>query len=328
MLNKESNKIQKNLLNITTARYHSNHANFSLNAKLKYLPVDNSENLIEQPLCLVDELNLIRLPFESDHFHMSNDKRELIIVDKNEIPLSEPIIFKQLTLESIELEYIGDYRKSIQIIEISSHHSINKSITLNVKSISFDKLPASIKNRAKTIEEKFETLLINIQNKSHQLKQSERIRFEYFQFLYIRFNEEMEHEKNIEYLYDKIEKMQYDLHQKMTDSLEIIKLEDLNKLIKNVYDINQIEIPNYLKTKNEKLIHIFNFILRFLHNQLKIIEQYKNKIFNELEQFQIKSIDNNENFYFQQIIFIKNEITINNHKKLLRLIKKIESFIK
>ncbi|CAF5022311.1 unnamed protein product, partial [Rotaria sp. Silwood1] len=75
-----------------------------------------------------------------------------------------------------------------------------------------------IKNRAKTIEEKFETLLINIQNKSHQLKQSERIRFEYFQFLYIRFNEEMEHEKNIEYLYDKIEKMQYDLHQKMSMS--------------------------------------------------------------------------------------------------------------
>ncbi|CAF5140236.1 unnamed protein product, partial [Rotaria sp. Silwood1] len=121
---------------------------------------------------------------------------------------------------------------------------------------------SGIKNRAKTIEEKFETLLINIQNKSHQLKQSQRIRFEYFQFLYIRFNEEMEREKTMEYLYDRIEKMQYDLHQE---------------------------------------IHI--------------------------KQFQIKPIDNNENFYFQQIIFIKNEITINNHKKLLRLIKKIESFI-
>ncbi|CAF3805440.1 unnamed protein product, partial [Rotaria sp. Silwood1] len=183
---------------------------------------------------------------------------------------------------------------------------------------------SGIKIRAKTIEEKFETLLINIQNKSHQLKQSQRIRFEYFQLLYIRFNEEMEREKNIEYLYDKIEKMQYDLHQKMADSLETIKLEDLNKIIKNVYDINQIEIPNYLKTKNEKLIHIFNFILRFLHNQLKIIEQYKKNIFNELEQFQIKSIDNNENFYFQQITFIENEIKINNHKKLLRLIKKFK----
>ncbi|CAF5164564.1 unnamed protein product, partial [Rotaria sp. Silwood1] len=112
-----------------------------LNAKLKYLPVDNSENLIEQPLCLVDELNLIRLPFESDRFHISNDKHELIIVDKNEMSLSEPITFKKLTLESIEFEYIDDYRKTIQIIELSSHHSINKSISLNVKSIFFDKLP-------------------------------------------------------------------------------------------------------------------------------------------------------------------------------------------
>ncbi|CAF1399147.1 unnamed protein product, partial [Rotaria sp. Silwood1] len=254
MLNKESNKIQKNLLNITTARYHSNHANFSLNAKLKYLSVDYSGNLIEQPLCLVDEhnmpisdeLNLIRLPFESDRFYISNDKHELIIVDKNEMSLSEPITFKKLTLESIEFEYIDDYRKTIQIIEISSNHSINKSISLNVKSIFFDKLPprihklekdliqqliqisiqlndpliikqvknltnhmqdtqllnelrsiilSGIKIRAKTIEEKFETLLINIQNKSHELKQSQRIRFEYVQFLYIRFNEEMEREK-------------------------------------------------------------------------------------------------------------------------------------
>ncbi|CAF4959362.1 unnamed protein product, partial [Rotaria sp. Silwood1] len=44
----ESNKIQKNLLNITTARYHSNPLNFLLNAKLKYLSVDYSGNLIEQ----------------------------------------------------------------------------------------------------------------------------------------------------------------------------------------------------------------------------------------------------------------------------------------
>ncbi|CAF3503908.1 unnamed protein product [Rotaria sordida] len=91
-----------------------------------------------------------------------------------------------------------------------------------------------------------------------------------------------------------------------------------------MYDINQIIIPNYLKNKNEKLIYIFNFILQFFHNKLKIIEQYKKNIFNELEQFQIKSIDNNENFYFQQIIFIKNEIKINNYKKLLKFIKKFK----
>ncbi|CAF2748135.1 unnamed protein product, partial [Rotaria sp. Silwood2] len=149
ILNKESNKIQNNLLNITTARYHSNHPNFPLNAKLKYLPIDNLGNLIEQPLCLVDEqnmsisdeLNLIRLPCESDRFHISNDKHELTIVDKNDIPLSEPITFKQLTSEAIEFEYIDDSQQTVQIIEMASQHPINKSIMLNVKPISFDKLP-------------------------------------------------------------------------------------------------------------------------------------------------------------------------------------------
>ncbi|CAF1385109.1 unnamed protein product [Rotaria sordida] len=58
ILNKESNKIQKYLLNITTARYHSNHPNFPLNSKLKYFPVDNLGNLIEQPLYLVNEQNM------------------------------------------------------------------------------------------------------------------------------------------------------------------------------------------------------------------------------------------------------------------------------
>ncbi|CAF0769492.1 unnamed protein product [Rotaria sordida] len=162
ILNKESNKIQKYLLNITTARYHSNHPNFPLNAKLKYFPIDNLGNLIEQPLCLInkqnmpisDELNLIRLPYESDRFHISNDKYELTIVDKNEIPLSEPITFKQLTSESIEFEYIDDNRQTIQIIEIASHHPIHKSIMLNVKPISFDKLP-TIKQPTSMLKKEF-----------------------------------------------------------------------------------------------------------------------------------------------------------------------------
>ncbi|CAF2863158.1 unnamed protein product [Rotaria sp. Silwood2] len=72
-----------------------------VNAKLKYLPVDNLRNLIEQPLSLVDEhnmplsdeLNLIRLSFESDRFYISNDKHKLIILDKNDILLCESITF-------------------------------------------------------------------------------------------------------------------------------------------------------------------------------------------------------------------------------------------
>jgi len=73
----------------------------------------------------------------------------------------------------------------------------------------------AIKNRAKTIQKKCETLLINIYKKSNQLKQPEQSRFEYIQYLNKRFNEQIEQEKNIENLYDKIERMQYDLYQKI-----------------------------------------------------------------------------------------------------------------
>jgi len=147
----QSNEIQKNLSNITTARYHSNHPNLPLNAKLKFLPVDISGTVIEQPLYLVDkqnipisdELNLIRLPIESDQFQISNDKYELTIIDKNKIPLSDPITFKQLTSELIEFEYVHDDQRVIQIIETSSHNPINKPIILNVKPVSFDKLSSS-----------------------------------------------------------------------------------------------------------------------------------------------------------------------------------------
>ncbi len=151
ILDRQSNQIQKNLLNITTARYYSNHPNIPLNAKLKFLPVDISGTLMEQPLCLVDEqnmpisdeLNLIRLPFKSDQFHISNDKYQLTIIDKNKIPLSNPITFKQLTSELIEFEYTNNDQQAVQIIEISSHNPINKPIILNVKPVSFDKIPTT-----------------------------------------------------------------------------------------------------------------------------------------------------------------------------------------
>jgi hypothetical protein len=151
ILNIQSNEIQKNLSNITTTRYHSNHPNIPLNAKLKFLPVDISGTVMEQPLYLVDEqsipisdkLNLIRLPIDSDQFQISNDKYELTIVDKNKIPLSDPITFKQLTSKVIEFEYAHHDQRAIQIIETSSHNPINKPIMLNIKTVSFDKLSAS-----------------------------------------------------------------------------------------------------------------------------------------------------------------------------------------
>jgi hypothetical protein len=146
----ETNRIQKHLLNITTARYHSAHPNFPLDAKLKFLPVDNSGCFMEQPLCLIDEqnmpisdeINLVKLPTEFDQFQISNDKCELIIVDRDKVPLCEHITFKQLTSESIEFEYVDDERRTIQIIEIPSYRQMNRLIKLNVKPVSFDKLLA------------------------------------------------------------------------------------------------------------------------------------------------------------------------------------------
>jgi hypothetical protein len=146
-LNIQSDQIQKNLSNITSARYQSDYPNIPLNSKLKFLPVDFLGNVIESPLCLVndqnipisDELKLIRLPCESDQFQISNDKCELIIVDHNQIPVSNRITFKQLTPASIEFEYANDDHRSVRITETSSH----ELIMLNVKPISSDKLSTS-----------------------------------------------------------------------------------------------------------------------------------------------------------------------------------------
>jgi hypothetical protein len=118
-----------------------------LNTKLKFLPVDISGNIIESPLYLVndqnipisDELKPIRLPCESDRFHISNDKCQLTIVDKNQIPLSDPITFKQLTSALIEFEYSNDDQRSVRIIETLLH----EPITLNVKPVPSDQQSAS-----------------------------------------------------------------------------------------------------------------------------------------------------------------------------------------
>ncbi|CAF1561008.1 unnamed protein product [Adineta steineri] len=147
-LDKQSNKIQQNLFNINTARDNSNHPNFSLDIKLKYFPIDTCGILMKQSLYLVDEqnmplsdkLHLIRLPNEFDRFQISNDNYELIIIDNNNIPLSDPVTFKQLTSELIQFEYTNNDQRTIQI---SSHDSINRSIMLNVKPLSFDKSPTS-----------------------------------------------------------------------------------------------------------------------------------------------------------------------------------------
>ena len=60
--------------------------------------------------------------------------------------------------------------------------------------------------------------MINIYEKSNQLKQPEQIRLEYIQYLTKRINKEIEHEKSIANFYEKIERMQYDFYQRMGTS--------------------------------------------------------------------------------------------------------------
>jgi hypothetical protein len=104
----------------------------------------------------------------------------------------------------------------------------------------------------------------------------------------------------------------------IVDASETIELEDLDNEI-----LNQISIPDYLKTKNEKLIYKFNYILRFLQDELTTIEQYKKDVINELERFIIEPI-NYENSSIQQIIFLQNEMKINTNEKLLNYIEKLK----
>ena len=148
LLNLESSELQKHLSSIKEARNFSNHPSYPLNVKIKFLSVDTSGILMEQPLCLVngqgtpisDELKIIRLPYQSDRFQILNDKYELIIVDENQMPLSEPITFKQLTSESIQFEYVDPNRQAIRIVGKTSYRLIDECHMLSVKPVSFDKL--------------------------------------------------------------------------------------------------------------------------------------------------------------------------------------------
>jgi len=139
VLRTQSNQIQKNLSNILVARHHSNYPNIPFNARLKHLPVDNKGIPIEPAIYLLDEQNhpisdqveLIRMPMPSDRFQISNDQQQLIIVDKNQIPISDPITFQQLP---VQFEYLDDEHQSIRIsdqplpIHIKSIGPINNQV--------------------------------------------------------------------------------------------------------------------------------------------------------------------------------------------------------
>ncbi|UJR31391.1 hypothetical protein I4U23_018885 [Adineta vaga] len=595
----QSNQIQKYLQKTITTCSNSNHPNFPLYAKLKFLPVDHVGKPMEQIFCLVngknmplsDPLHLIRLPIESDRFQILQDKYELIVVDENEIPISDSITFQHLTSEQITFQYSDINRRTVQL---SSQNGINQTVSFNIKSVSFDKLPnveqptsqslfiidkndnilskpiqltddistplntselnlstflydektnekvlltlehylmtlqqaeftsrkfvtyltdknnilksepievsefgiqmksiiedtflkkllyydrerhtlldslnsttnkeellklsfaeyqlinayvqdridklkveekvieqilpifdehhtmistdhieyiqeqfnmdylldtmksivqlderlsaarkmksiesleiqtlenklihqlvqvahelkdgsiveqvqtlsdhfqglslltelrpivlSGIKTRAKLIQTKCETLLMNIHQKSNQSNQPEQIRLEYIQYLTERYNEQREHEKDMEKFYNKIERMQYDLYQKIVDSANTMELAELNDAIKHRYNIDQIQIPTYLQTKNDQLIYKFNHILRYFHHESIMIEQYKNSFLHEMQRYLIES-NEKECSYFYQINFVKNENKIDYYEKLLKTIEKIK----
>ena len=92
---------------------------------------------------------------------------------------------------------------------------IDWSVFTTLSNINFDRFfREGIKQRAKLIQQKCEVLLVNIHRNASQVQLPERVRFEYIQYLSKRFDEEVESEKALQHLYDRIERMQYTFHQK------------------------------------------------------------------------------------------------------------------
>ena len=110
---------------------------------------------------------------------------------------------------------------------------------------------------------------------------------------------------------------------RIADSTETIELEELENEVIHKYTRNQISTPDYLKTKNEKLIYKFNRILRLLHEELTTIDEYKSELMNEMKRFITEPI-NQENFSIQQIIFLQNEMKISRNENLLKYIENLK----
>ncbi|CAF0967334.1 unnamed protein product [Adineta steineri] len=296
------------------------------------------EKIIEQIVPILDEqynnISIDQIEYKQEQSNMDNlvnTMRSIVQLDEKLTELRKTKTFEISDIEKLESNLIHqliqvsnqlDDVSIIKQVENLTNHFQNTQLLTELRPI----ILSGIKNRAKTIQKKCETLLINIHKKSNQLKQPEQIRFEYIQYLTKQLNEQIEYENDVEHFYNKIERMQYEFYQKLADSLETIEIEDLDNEIKHKYNIEKIQIPDYLESKNEKLIYKFNLILRYLHDKFKMIEQYKKDLLNETKRFLIESIDN-EYSYVQQIYFIQNEIKINNNNKLLKYIEKYKTIL-
>ncbi len=67
------------------------------------------------------------------------------------------------------------------------------------------------------------------------------------------------------------------------------------------------------------MIYKFHLIRRYLHDEFQTIEQHDKDLFHELER-----VVHNENSYISQIIYLENEMKINNQKKLLKYLEQLK----
>ena len=72
-----------------------------------------------------------------------------------------------------------------------------------------------MKQRAKAIQEKCETLLISVHRKANQFQQPEEIRWDYIQYLAQRVHQVTDEKRALEQLVDRVERMQCDLYQRL-----------------------------------------------------------------------------------------------------------------
>ena len=121
----------------------TNRSSFPIDAKLKSFATDASGQAIAPSQRLVDEenkpvsdpLRLVRPITKSDRFHISDDKRQLSIVDKAQIPISQPITFQQITNGPVEFDYVKDDLRRVQLADAATHQQVKESIVLKTQPV-------------------------------------------------------------------------------------------------------------------------------------------------------------------------------------------------
>jgi hypothetical protein len=144
-LTDESKRMQTMLADSIGHRTRVNLCCFPSNAVLTWFACDTHGQILEQPVCLVnneqypmsDPMRYIRLPTVSDCFHITADRRQLTIIDDKQQAITESITFKQLTDEIVEFAYVNNDKRTVIV---SNQHSICQCLSLNVQTVPFEHL--------------------------------------------------------------------------------------------------------------------------------------------------------------------------------------------